>query len=105
MSTTNIHGDKWYEYFKGLHNQIADTNEFNHIGKQNMVLKEDLRQKEHDKPFTRKEFDSIFNKMKNKREDGSDSISNEMIKNSPEIIVDLLLTFVNLFLTNHGART
>ena len=53
---------------------------------------------ENDKTYTRKEFDSVLNNMKDGRAMGSDSTSNEMIKNSPEIILDMLFKFVNLCL-------
>ena len=36
--------------------------------------------------------------MKNEKAEGSDSISNEMIKNSPKVVLDLLFNFVNLCL-------
>ena len=57
-----------------------------------------MRRIENDKPYTRKEFDSVINNMKDGKAMCSDSISNEMSKNSPEIILDILFKFVNLCL-------
>ena len=56
---------------------------------------------ENDKSYTRKEFDSVINNMKDGKAMGSDSTSNEMIKNSPEIILDILFKFVNLCLKKY----
>ena len=89
-----ISGDKWYAHFKGLHAGTIETN----LDEQQFSSNENMGRIENDKPYTRKEFDSVINNMKDGKAMGSDSISNEMIKNSPEIILDILYKFVNLCL-------
>ena len=50
---------------------------------------------ENNKLFTRNEFDKIIKNLKKEKAEGSDSISNEMIKSSPKIVLDLLFDFIN----------
>ena len=46
-------------------------------------------------PFTRDEFDKVIKNLKNGKAVGSDSISNEMVKNSPKVMLDILYNFIN----------
>ena len=56
------------------------------------------RYQENNEPFTRKEFEKVIKRLKNGKAEGNDSISNEMIKNSPKIIIDLVFNFINMCL-------
>ena len=97
-STPTIEGYKWYEFFKGLHSRNDENNECD-LNDKHISTRESLDQdEEYNKPFTRKEFEFILKKLKNEKAEGSDSISNEMIKCAPKIIIDLLFGFVNLCL-------
>ena len=49
-------------------------------------------------PFSWKEFEKVIKNLKNGKADGNDSILNEMIKNSPRMILDILFKFTNLCL-------
>ena len=49
-------------------------------------------------PFTKKAFLNVIKKLKNNKAVGSDSICNEMLKNSPDKILSVLLNFINLCL-------
>ena len=49
-------------------------------------------------PYTKKEFMNVIRNLKNGKASGFDTIFNEMLKNSPEFILDLLHKFVNLCL-------
>lgn len=98
-STTqsNIHGNEWYSFFKGLHTETRE-NDAPQLDKAT-ELEKNLESVENDQPFSRKEFESVLKKLKNEKAEGSDAISNEMIKNSPKIIIDLIFKFVNLCLS------
>ena len=96
-----ISGDKWYAHFKGLHAGTIETNldeqqfssneDMGRIenGDMGRIENGDMGRIENDKPYTRKEFDSVINNMKDGKTMGSESISNEMIKNSLEIILEI----------------
>ena len=71
------------------------------LDEQQFSSNENMGRIENDKTYTRKEFDSVINNMKDGKAMGSDSISNEMIKNSPEIILHILFKFVNLCLKKY----
>ena len=58
-------------------------------------IKGNDRYQGNNEPFTRKEFQKVIKRLKNGKAEGNDSISNEMIKNSPKIIIDLLFNFIN----------
>ena len=49
-------------------------------------------------PFTKKEFMNVISNLKHNKAIGYDSISNEMVKNLLETVLDLLLKFINLCL-------
>ena len=51
-------------------------------------------------PFTSDEFKAVLKCLKSNKATGIDRISNEMIKNSPENIHDMLLKFINICLKN-----
>ncbi len=92
----NIHGEKWYSFFKRLHTETVE-NDATQIDN-GPESENNSGTVENDQPFSRKEFESVLKKLKNEKAEGSDSISNEMIKNSPKIIIDVIFKFVNLCL-------
>ena len=55
-----ISGDKWCAHFKGLHAGTIETN----LDEQQFSSNENMGRIENDKPYTRKEFDSVTNNMK-----------------------------------------
>ena len=87
----DIKGEKWYNHFSNLHNIGEETNEL-------PIPEKSKTDNVTDEPFTKKEFMNVISNLKNNKTIGYDSISNEMIKNSPETVLDLLLKFINLCL-------
>ena len=67
-----------------------------HIDANQFIQNENQEKKQINAIFSRKEFDYVIKKLKNGKAEGSDAISNEMIKNSPKIILDLLYRFFNV---------
>ena len=78
-------------YFKNLHTETNNCKNDNNRD----PIKGNARYQENNEPFTRKEFQEVIKRLKNGKAEGNDSISNEMIKNSPKIIIDLLFNFIN----------
>ena len=91
ISQPNITGDKWFDYFKNLHTETNNSN----IEVDPNSINSKMGNLENKEPFTRKEFEKIIKKLKKEKAEGGDSISNEMIKNSPKAILDLLFNFLN----------
>ena len=87
----NVTGEKWHDYFKNLH---AETNKCKNDDNRDPI-KGNARYQENNEPFIRKEFQKVIKRLKNGKAEGNDSIPNEMIKNSPKIIIDLLFNFIN----------
>ena len=50
------------------------------------------------KPFTKDELLKIIKKLKKGKATGYDRISNEMLKNAPENVLNVILDFINLYL-------
>ena len=90
-SQPNVTGEKWYDFFKNLHTETNNSK----IEDNRDSIKSNVRYPENNEPFTRKEFEKVIKRLKNEKAEGNDSISNEMIKNSPKIIFDLLFNFIN----------
>ena len=89
-----ITGNKWYNHFLNLHTEkCGEISDNRHYLPDEGHDDDDLN-----KPFTKTEFDKAVNNLKNDKAEGFDSIFNEMIKNSPSVILDLLFKFVNLCL-------
>ena len=87
----DITGEKWYNHFQNLHTEKnTEHTDLSHYNDGNQGG-EGIHS-----GFTRKEFDTVIKNLKNAKSAGSDSISNEMLKNSPVIILDLLFRFVNI---------
>ena len=89
-----ITGDEWYNHFSNLHTEIPKENAetFSTLGDRNN------RCSKMNEPLTKKEFMFVIKNIKNDKAAGYDSIVNEMIKNLPEVILNLLHKFINLCL-------
>ena len=61
-------------------------------------MNKDKPSEDFNRPFSKKKFKNVIKDLKNKKAEGFDSISNEMIKNAPEEILCILHRFVNLCL-------
>ena len=88
----DINGKDWYDHFANLHSAKDANNES--LPLFNIKPKSYIS----NVPFTKKEFTDAISKLKNNKAEGSDSIGNEMIKNAPCAILDILHNFVNLCL-------
>ena len=90
----DITGDEWYNHFSNLHTEIPKENAetFNTLGNRHN------RCSKMNEPLTKKEFMFVIKNIKNDKAAGYDSIVNEMIKNLPEVILNLLHKFINLCL-------
>ena len=88
----DIKGKDWYDHFSNLHS--ASQNENGKLPPFNIKPKSYIS----NEPFSKKEFTNAIAKLKNKKAEGSDSICNEMIKNAPCVILDLIHKFINLCL-------
>ena len=92
-SDTKIKGKEWFDHFYNLHTEtqiesLENTHSF----------APDKEQSELGRPFSRSKFDKIIKALKNNKAEGNDGISNEMIANSPLIVLDLIFDFINLSL-------
>ena len=87
-----LNGEKWYNHFSHLHTEKGIKSTETLVSK---TLGKDTISSE---PFTRKEFLNAISNLKNNKAIGHDSIFNEMIKNSPKVVLDLLFKFINLCL-------
>ena len=84
-----ITGQQWFNYFVKLHTETRNKI----IEKVNTPVASKTSE-----PFTKKEFSNVIDSLKNEKAAGSDSILNEMLRNSPPCVLDLLLRFINLCL-------
>ena len=88
-----IIGKQWSDHFTKLHTETSSENvesetSFNNTGPTR-----------NSQPFTKKEFSYVIKNLKNEKAAGYDSILNEMLKNSPPCVLDLLFRFINLCLS------
>ena len=88
----DIKGEEWYNHFSTLHSKEAENN--NELPVQKIFDKDHVS----NEPFTKKELVNVISKLKNNKAVGHDSIPNEMIKNIPEVVLDIVLKFINLCL-------
>ena len=94
QSESKIKGNKWYSHFLTLHTEGSKEKSKNTFSNPiSEIYNTDIN-----KPFTKKEFETVIKNLKGNKAEGIDSISNEMIKNSPKEILDLLHKFLNLCL-------
>ena len=96
----NISGENWFNYFLKLHTEdrteiIPNEDSQGNNNRNETTSTSGLNINEH---FSKKEFLDVIQNLKNKKAEGFDSISNEMIKNAPTIILDLIHRYVNLCL-------
>ena len=93
-SQLKIPGQKLYDHFSKLHSQSSDAQVPEMESPPNKIIDTERL----NRPFSNKEFKNVINSLKNKKAVGYDSISNEMIKHSPDIILNLINRFMNLCL-------
>ena len=89
-----ITGNQWFSHFKNLHTEKSD-NELEEVTEQK--IPEELKT-EINEPFSKKEFRNVIRKLSNNKASGFDGVCNEILKNSPQIILDLVHKFINLCL-------
>ena len=88
-----IPGEKLYSHFSNLHNESNKADITESVPSSKLPTKEDLN-----KPFTKKDFKKIIQNLKTNKSEGYDCISSEMIKDSPEIMLNVIHKFINLCL-------
>ena len=88
----NIPGKQWFDNFIKLHTEITTENMESETSTNTESTKRNCE------PFTKKEFSVVINNLKNEKTAGYDSILNEMLKNSPPCVINLLFRFINLCL-------
>ena len=66
-----------------------------------MLSKTKPDNEDNNKSFTKKEFDNVLKILKDEKAEGSDSISNEMIKNSPKVNSTYYLNLLTFVLKHH----
>ena len=89
-----IVGKEWYNHFFNLHTEKREGR-IDESGYQGDKINQ---RSEINEPFSKKEFMFVIKKLKNGKAAGYDSIFNELIANSPEIILNLIHKFINMCL-------
>ena len=92
-SDTKIQGKKWFDHFCELHTETKKK-----ASDECFSFAPDKDQIELEKSFSRTKFDKILRELKRNKSEGLDGISNEMVINSPPVVLDLLYNFINLCL-------
>ena len=88
----DINGERWYNHFSSLHSKNAVNND--ELPAHEVFNKDNVS----NESFTKKELLNVISKLKNNKAVGHDSIFNEMIKNTPEVVLNIVLKFINLCL-------
>ena len=88
-----ISGKKLYDHFLNLHQEIDSKNVEQSEIPNNFPTNENLN-----KAFSKKEFKKVVQNLKCNKSEGYDCISSEMIKNSPENLLNAIYRFLNLCL-------
>ena len=88
---TGITGEAWFNHFSKLHTEHPDNESEVTPGIEYPTPCRQL-----DILFSKNEIDKAIKKLKNNKAVGFDRISNEMLKNSPTVLVNLLLDYINL---------
>ena len=88
--TGKISAEDWKSHFENLHSESRDQDI--------PLIAENIPSKSLNKPFKMKELLSVIKKMKIKKAEGTDKISNEMIKLFQYNILDVILHLFNTFL-------
>ena len=92
-----ISREKWFNHFSNLHSGKCKKSLVSEgLDKNDSDLGSELNA-----PFSKTEFLNAVKGLKHGKSVGYDSISNEMITNSPDAILDLLLKFINVCLKKH----
>ena len=90
-SSSPIDGKEWFSHFSNLHSEKLEPGTLIEINNQPPC--DILNQ-----PFTKNELLKKISKLRNCKAHGYDRINNEMIKNSPNCLLDLILKYINLCL-------
>ena len=93
-SSIEIPGNKLFEHYSKLHSKHAEDKE---IEPESTHLKI-LDNEKLNKPFSKKEFKTIIDDLKRNKSEGYDGISNDMIKDAPKTILEIINKFMNLCL-------
>ena len=89
-----IPGEQLYNYFSKLHKETSNDDIEN-----SELLPENIKNEENlNKPFSKKELKDAIENLKNNKSAGYDGVTNEMVKNCPEIVFNLIYRFLNLCL-------
>ena len=91
---TKIPGDKLYTHYSSLHNETCDDQ----VPGLEPVSNKITDNEKLNRPFSKTEFKNVIENLKGNKSEGYDCISNEMIKNSPDIVFNLIYRFMNLCL-------
>ena len=92
INPSPIDGENWYLHYSNLHTE--DIRNENQTSVNNPQPPCDIL----NAPFTRNELMHTIKNLKNGKTQGFDQVNNEMIKNSPNSLLDLILKYVNLCL-------
>ena len=87
----NVDGDKWEKYFTNLYKEHASTEVF----PEPPGLDHDYCKNPINKPFTKKELDTVITMLKRNKAAGMDKVLAEFLKASPEPMRKLLLRLFN----------
>ena len=86
-----ITGEEWYSHFSNLHTDKQESGQ--HLNRNGNPPCDVLNA-----PFSKKELMISIGNIKNGKTQGFDRVTNEMIKNSPEVLLQLILKYINLCL-------
>ena len=90
----------WYKHFQNLHTESNDKQlpKDNNTETFHTTSYPDKESPKLNEAFSEEEFTKYIKNLKYNKAEGLDMISNEMIKNSPKPILDILNKFINLCL-------
>ena len=91
---SKITGTEWFTHFSKLHTENTHKNVPNALTN-GVLLSNSLNE-----PFTKNEFADVIKGLKNNKASGVDRISNEMLKHSPDNILNIILKYINICLKN-----
>ena len=100
QKTPAISGKDWYKHFLNLHTEGNEKQLPQESNSQtpHTTSHSDIGSLKINEAFSEEEFMSCIKNLKSNKAQGLDMISNEMIKNSPKPILDILYKFINLCL-------
>ena len=95
-SSIDIPGEQLFSYYSQLHEETRESDQetVRVAPIPNRITNLDCL----NSPFSKKEFKIVIESLKNCKAEGYDGISNEMLRNAPEEILDLIYKFMNICL-------